>query len=176
MAMTRSVGLRIQWVCSINIIALQYFGAAFKIPLISRWAIVITGPEMIEEVRMASDDELSFNEAISDVSSPFITLSKLVADEMLFRVYRRITPWSVTYTSILIMFVLYTYRSRGTLASASPICKMRSLQLLQTLSLRKTVWVWGFTFIFCCTLRACIDRMDQGSSIQHWETACFQDH
>lgn len=44
----------------------KYFGAAFKIPLISRWAIVITGPEMIEEVRMASDDELSFNEAISD--------------------------------------------------------------------------------------------------------------
>ena len=50
--------------------------------MISSWAIVVTGPEMVEEVRTASDDQLSFNHAIADVCGEFTARSEWFSDHM----------------------------------------------------------------------------------------------
>ena len=46
---------------------IQYKGRAFKIPELSRWRLMLTSPAQIEELRMAPDDTLSFDEATNDV-------------------------------------------------------------------------------------------------------------
>lgn len=48
-------------------IVLQYYGKAFKIPNINFWQVVLTGA-LVEDVKRASDDELSIIEANFDVS------------------------------------------------------------------------------------------------------------
>jgi hypothetical protein len=47
--------------------AIQYNGKAFKISMTSRWMIVVTGPDMIEDIRKADDDKMSFRDANADV-------------------------------------------------------------------------------------------------------------
>lgn len=42
----------------------QYRGGAFRIANHNRWHIVVTGPQLIEELKKAPDDVLSFDEAI----------------------------------------------------------------------------------------------------------------
>ncbi|KAF9264409.1 cytochrome P450 [Marasmius fiardii PR-910] len=37
---------------------------AFKVPLFDRWMVIVTGRDMIEDLRKAKDDELSFNQAM----------------------------------------------------------------------------------------------------------------
>ncbi|KAH8092525.1 cytochrome P450 [Cristinia sonorae] len=44
----------------------KYKGRAFKVPELFRWMIIVTGPQLIEELRKAPDDQLSFDEAVSD--------------------------------------------------------------------------------------------------------------
>jgi hypothetical protein len=46
---------------------MQYYGKAFKIPMISKWMIVVSGPEMIEDIRKADSDKMSFRDANADV-------------------------------------------------------------------------------------------------------------
>ncbi|CAL1702998.1 unnamed protein product [Somion occarium] len=41
----------------------KYKGRAFKIPEVFRWMVIVTGPKLIEELRKAPDDTLSFEEA-----------------------------------------------------------------------------------------------------------------
>jgi hypothetical protein len=41
----------------------------FKIPDLLQWIVVATEPSMIEEIRKAPEDVLSFMEAIEEVSS-----------------------------------------------------------------------------------------------------------
>ncbi|KAJ3488343.1 hypothetical protein NLI96_g2934 [Meripilus lineatus] len=46
---------------------LKYKGDIFKIPLIDRWLVVVSGPELIEELRKMPDDKMSFIEAATDL-------------------------------------------------------------------------------------------------------------
>ena len=39
----------------------------FKIPELNRWRLMLTSPAQVDEMRMAPDDVLSFDEATSDV-------------------------------------------------------------------------------------------------------------
>ncbi|KAG5651717.1 hypothetical protein H0H81_007722, partial [Sphagnurus paluster] len=43
-----------------------YRGAAFRIPGISKWMVVVSGHKMIEELKKAPDDQVSFLEAAAD--------------------------------------------------------------------------------------------------------------
>ena len=46
---------------------LKYKGRAFKIPELFRWHVIVTGPKLIEDLRKAQDDVLSFDEAVIEV-------------------------------------------------------------------------------------------------------------
>ncbi|KAG6901631.1 hypothetical protein C0995_009799 [Termitomyces sp. Mi166 len=41
-----------------------YRGAAFKIPGVSRWTVVVSGRQMVDEIRKAADDHINFREAV----------------------------------------------------------------------------------------------------------------
>ncbi|GLB35443.1 putative cytochrome p450 [Lyophyllum shimeji] len=45
----------------------KYRGAAFKVPGISKWIVVVSGPQMVEDLRKATDDQVSFRDAVADV-------------------------------------------------------------------------------------------------------------
>lgn len=45
----------------------KYRGGIFKLPGVSKWTIVVSGPKMVDEIRRASDDLLSFMEAAADL-------------------------------------------------------------------------------------------------------------
>ncbi|KAJ3556992.1 hypothetical protein NM688_g1715 [Phlebia brevispora] len=47
----------------------KYKGGTFKVPMISRWLVVITGPKLVDEVQKLPDDKASFLEASADLSS-----------------------------------------------------------------------------------------------------------
>ncbi|TFK70908.1 cytochrome P450 [Pluteus cervinus] len=47
----------------------KYYGRPFKIPMMSRWVVVVSGPQLIDDVRKASEDDLSFNEAMNEAIS-----------------------------------------------------------------------------------------------------------
>ncbi|KAF8897198.1 cytochrome P450 [Infundibulicybe gibba] len=44
----------------------KYYGRAFRVPTLSKWVIVVSGPDMLDDIRRAPDDQLSFREAISE--------------------------------------------------------------------------------------------------------------
>lgn len=45
----------------------QYPGTAFKVPMLSKWMIVISGPKMVDDIRRATDDQVDFNDAVAEV-------------------------------------------------------------------------------------------------------------
>ncbi|EGO30935.1 hypothetical protein SERLADRAFT_444508 [Serpula lacrymans var. lacrymans S7.9] len=45
---------------------IKYKGKAFKIPNVYKWRVIVSGPELIEELHKAPDNELSFLEAAND--------------------------------------------------------------------------------------------------------------
>ncbi|KAI0071573.1 cytochrome P450 [Panus rudis PR-1116 ss-1] len=45
----------------------KYKGGVFKIAMLDRWIIVVTGPKLVDELRRAPDHQLSFVEAIQDI-------------------------------------------------------------------------------------------------------------
>ncbi|KAI5118158.1 hypothetical protein M0805_005780 [Coniferiporia weirii] len=51
----------------------------FKVPELARWMVIVSSPELIEEVRKAPDDKLSFLEALDDTLAVKHTLGELVA-------------------------------------------------------------------------------------------------
>ncbi len=48
---------------------LQYHGAAFKIPFLNSWHIVVPESKLIDELRQAKDGELSMLQAVVEVGS-----------------------------------------------------------------------------------------------------------
>ncbi|KAF8735505.1 hypothetical protein AX14_001941 [Amanita brunnescens Koide BX004] len=44
----------------------KYRGSIFKIPMMTQWMIVVTGPKLLEDIRRAPDDQLSFLDAIAE--------------------------------------------------------------------------------------------------------------
>jgi hypothetical protein len=47
--------------------SMKHKGGMFRVPLIDRWVVVLTGPRLIEELRKVPEDELSFDHAMRDV-------------------------------------------------------------------------------------------------------------
>jgi hypothetical protein len=55
---------------------LKYKGSAFKVASFNRWVVVINGPQAVEDIRQAADDELSFAKAAQDVCVVINTCEK----------------------------------------------------------------------------------------------------
>ncbi|KAG6919311.1 hypothetical protein DXG01_007444 [Tephrocybe rancida] len=58
----------------------QYRGHAFKIPGISRWTVVISGNQMVDELCKAPDDQISFLEAAADSIQALYTMREVYFD------------------------------------------------------------------------------------------------
>ncbi|KAI0072328.1 cytochrome P450 [Panus rudis PR-1116 ss-1] len=56
----------------------KYKGGAFKVPELFRWHVVVTGRKLIEDLRRAGSDELSFNEASADFIAVDFTLGPAI--------------------------------------------------------------------------------------------------
>ncbi|KAF8913740.1 cytochrome P450 [Gymnopilus junonius] len=46
----------------------KYYGRAFKVSMISRWVVIVTGPDMVNDIRQATDDQLSFRDAVAETA------------------------------------------------------------------------------------------------------------
>ncbi|KDR68416.1 hypothetical protein GALMADRAFT_215851 [Galerina marginata CBS 339.88] len=44
----------------------QCYGGAFKVRTMSRWMVVVSGPQMLNDIRRATEDQLSFREAVAE--------------------------------------------------------------------------------------------------------------
>jgi hypothetical protein len=51
---------------------LQFKGKVFKVATLDKWVVVVCSPKLIDELRKAPDDELSFDGAVVDVCSLFL--------------------------------------------------------------------------------------------------------
>lgn len=45
----------------------KYQSAVFRVPFMDKWIVVISDPRLINDVRQARDDELSFYKAVDEV-------------------------------------------------------------------------------------------------------------
>lgn len=53
----------------------QYKGRPFKVANFNRWLVIVSGPRLIDDVRKAADNELSFIDAANEVRpSDYATL------------------------------------------------------------------------------------------------------
>ncbi|KAK1228836.1 hypothetical protein PQX77_008103 [Marasmius sp. AFHP31] len=53
----------------------KYPRGAFKIPTLTGWTVIVNGTQMIDDIRRATDAELSFEEAVADVLQIEYTMS-----------------------------------------------------------------------------------------------------
>ncbi|TFK66266.1 cytochrome P450 [Pluteus cervinus] len=58
----------------------KYYGGTFKIPMMDRWSVVVSGPELYDELRKGADDALSFQEAGNETLQIEFTLGKGVKE------------------------------------------------------------------------------------------------
>ncbi|KAJ7577380.1 hypothetical protein C8J56DRAFT_1113373 [Mycena floridula] len=59
----------------------KYHGRVFKIPTIIGWKIIISGPKLIEELRLAKDDQLSFQAAVAEMLQIIYTLGPEITQD-----------------------------------------------------------------------------------------------
>jgi hypothetical protein len=65
-----------QFVIALKFHMLQFKGGVFKVATLDKWMVVVCDPVLVDELRKAPHDELSFDGAVIDVcSSPLISLS-----------------------------------------------------------------------------------------------------
>lgn len=57
---------------------MQYYGTAFKVPTIGKWFVVVSGPQMVDDLRKATDETVSFREALVDVLKVLLSNVKLI--------------------------------------------------------------------------------------------------
>ena len=55
---------------------MKYYGSAFKVPSLQNWTVVVTGPQMLDDIRKASDDQISFDAAALEVSFKILKPSR----------------------------------------------------------------------------------------------------
>ena len=90
--MTKYATSDIDRMVGINSMLQQYRGSIFKIPMLTQWMIVVTGPQLIEDMRRASDDQLSSKDAFAEVichaytrhSSNFMSATQTLHTDILF--------------------------------------------------------------------------------------------
>ncbi|TFK66282.1 cytochrome P450 [Pluteus cervinus] len=58
----------------------KYYGRTFKIPMMDRWMVVVSGTELYDELRKGADDALSFPEANNETPQIEFTLGKGVKE------------------------------------------------------------------------------------------------
>ncbi|KAI5119874.1 hypothetical protein M0805_008545 [Coniferiporia weirii] len=58
----------------------NYNSRTFKVPQLGRWLVIVSSPELIDEVRKAPDNKLSFSEAIEDTLFQKYTLGHLAKE------------------------------------------------------------------------------------------------
>ncbi|PBK82189.1 cytochrome P450 [Armillaria gallica] len=56
-----------------------YDGSAFKVPLLDKWMVVVSGPEKINDIRKSSTDQLSFMDANVDQLQTDYTVSRSIS-------------------------------------------------------------------------------------------------
>ncbi|KAK7460911.1 hypothetical protein VKT23_008839 [Stygiomarasmius scandens] len=54
----------------------KYPGGAFKVPLIDRWLVFVNGSKMVDDIRRAADEELSFPDAVLESLQTDYTMGK----------------------------------------------------------------------------------------------------
>lgn len=59
----------------------KYKNGPFKIPMLYNWIVVISGTKLLEEVRVAPDDQLSAIEGANDFFKTAFTMGRRVANE-----------------------------------------------------------------------------------------------
>lgn len=47
----------------------QYKGGMFKVPMLERWLVVVTGPKLMDELQRFPDEYVSFTAANAEVDS-----------------------------------------------------------------------------------------------------------
>ncbi len=60
--------------CEILRPSLKYRGSAFKISTLGGYIVVISGSDMLEDIRQATDEQLSAADALNEVFKAFIRL------------------------------------------------------------------------------------------------------
>ncbi|PPQ74371.1 hypothetical protein CVT26_000689 [Gymnopilus dilepis] len=56
----------------------KYKGSAFKVPTMTRWLVVISGPQMLDDVRRASDEYMSLDASESEILQSKYTAGKAI--------------------------------------------------------------------------------------------------
>ncbi|PPR06488.1 hypothetical protein CVT26_004577 [Gymnopilus dilepis] len=59
----------------------KYYGTAFKVSTISKWLVIVSGEEMVDDIRRASEDTLSFEEAVRETVQADYTLGREVQQD-----------------------------------------------------------------------------------------------
>ncbi|KAH9482481.1 Cytochrome P450 monooxygenase 151 [Psilocybe cubensis] len=59
----------------------KYYGGAFKVSMMSKWMVVITGPDMINDIRKASDEQLSSRAAIAETAQSDYMISPRISTD-----------------------------------------------------------------------------------------------
>jgi hypothetical protein len=53
---------------------LQYKGRLFKVAMLDRWLVLVTGPQLIEELRVLPESDMSLHEALCQVCALLLNL------------------------------------------------------------------------------------------------------
>ena len=62
-------------ITDVLLVAAQYYGTSFKVAYLDKWLVVVSGPEMLDELRRRPDEEVSFLEGAEEVRNAIICLS-----------------------------------------------------------------------------------------------------
>ncbi|KAK0471601.1 cytochrome P450, partial [Armillaria novae-zelandiae] len=62
-------------------IRLCHYGSTFKVPLLDKWIIVVSGAEKLEDIRKSSREQLSVMDAINDLLQMDYTMGRCVAGD-----------------------------------------------------------------------------------------------
>ena len=49
---------------------MQHYGSAFKVPLLDQWMVIVSGPNMVDELRKRPEEELSVMDGLLEVRPP----------------------------------------------------------------------------------------------------------
>ncbi|KAF8341137.1 cytochrome P450 [Amanita rubescens] len=59
----------------------KYYGSIFKVPMLTQWMILVSGPRLIEDIRQASDDQLSLVDAAVETIHTDVLLGRESHDD-----------------------------------------------------------------------------------------------
>lgn len=86
----------------------KYKSAIFRIPMVDKWAVIVSENKSIDDIRQARDEDLSFYDAVNDVRSHYPSPSAFPLTEGFrsLRVCKLNTSWDAISLIITIMSML----------------------------------------------------------------------